>query len=198
MYYCLLLRPTVCPVLVCRAQQLFMSGENMRIAAAFIALLLIVGAVGCSGNDKDRATQPTGSEPSFPNTTAGAAGAGVANGDQQPETAPEGSGGSSLPASTPYNQGNGGTVSQNLNPAPFLMAKEPSSTAGISISSSRGLVARADGTMYGPTDLPAAGVGPGMQGAAEGGAVRSSNAVGRTPARESKKPANEAPAQPKK
>ncbi|MGE5323068.1 MAG: hypothetical protein ACM3SW_09410 [Actinomycetota bacterium] len=159
----------------------------MRIAAAFIALLLIVGVLGCSGNDADRATQPTGSTPSFPNTTAGAAGAGVANGDQQAQTSPEGSGGSTLPASTPYNQGNGGTVSQNLNPAPFLMAKEPSSAAGVKISSSHGLVARADGTMYGPTDLPAAGVGPGAQGAAEGGAVRSSNPVGRTASREAKK-----------
>lgn len=170
----------------------------MRIAAAFIALLLIVGVVGCSGSDKDRATQPTGSEPSFPNTTAGAAGAGVANGDQQAQTTPEGSGGSSLPASTPYNQGNGAAVSQNLNPAPFLVAKEPGSATSVNISNSGGLIARADGTMYGPTDMPAAGVGPGMQGAAEGGAVRSSNPIGRTPARESKKPANETPEQPKK
>lgn len=175
-----------------------MSGDNMRIAAAFIALLLIVGVVGCSGSDKDRATQPTGSEPSFPNTTAGAAGAGVANGDQQAQTTPEGSGGSSLPASTPYNQGNGAAVSQNLNPAPFLVAKEPGSATSVNISNSGGLIARADGTMYGPTDMPAAGVGPGMQGAAEGGAVRSSNPIGRTPARESKKPANETPEQPKK
>lgn len=170
----------------------------MRIAAAFIALLLIVGVMGCSGNDKDRATQPTGSEPSFPNTTAGAAGAGVARGDQQVQTSADSSGGTSLPASTPYNQGNGAAVSQNLNPAPFLMAKEPSTAAQVNISSSRGLIARSDGTMYGPTDMPAAGVGPGMQGAAEGGAVRSSNPVGRTPSREAKKPGNEAPEQPHK
>lgn len=169
----------------------------MRIAAAFIALLLIMGVLGCSGNDKDRATQPTGSEPSFPNTTAGAAGAGVANGDQQVQTTPEGSGGSSLSASTPY-QGSGAAVSQNLNPGPFLVAKEPGSAAAVNIANSGGLIARADGTMYGPTDMPAAGVGPGMQGAAEGGAVRSSNPVGRTPSREAKKPGNETPEQPKK
>lgn len=186
------------PMLLRRAQQSFMSGADMRITAAFIALLLIVGVMGCSGSDKDRATQPTGSLPSFPNTTAGAGGAGVANGDQQVETAPESSGGYSLPASTPYNQGNGAAVSQNLNPAPFLMAKEPSNTTGVNISNSSGLIARADGDMYGPSDLPAAGVGPGMQGAAEGGAVRSSNAVGRTPSREAKKPANEAPEPPHK
>ncbi|HET9181438.1 MAG TPA: hypothetical protein VFP59_04840 [Candidatus Angelobacter sp.] len=170
----------------------------MRIAAAFIALLLIVGVIGCSGTDKNRATQPTGSTPSSANSAAGAEGAGVANGDQQVETAPESSGGYSLSASTPYNQGNGGAVSQNLNPAPFLMEKEPANAAAVNISNPSGLIARGDGDMYGPSDLPAAGVAPGMQGAAEGGAIRSSNPVGRTPSRESKKPANEAPEPPHK
>jgi hypothetical protein len=156
-------------------QQSFIFGENMKALPGFLVLLLIVGVMGCSGNDKDRATQPTGSMPSFANTTAGAEGAGAVSGDQKMETSAASSGGSSLQASTPYSSGKSSTVSQNLNPAPFLTAAGAKAGAP-KTASATGLVSRADGTMYGPTDLAAAGVGPGMSGAAEGGANRSSNA----------------------
>jgi hypothetical protein len=150
-------------------------GENMKALPGFLVLVLIVGVMGCSGNDKDRATQPTGSMPSFANTTAGAEGAGAVSGDQKMETSAASSGGSSLQASTPYSSGKSSTVSQNLNPAPFLTAAGAKAGAP-NIASATGLVSRADGTMYGPSDLAAAGVGPGMSGAAETGANRSSNA----------------------
>lgn len=147
----------------------------MKTLPGFLGLLLIVCAVGCSGNDKERATQPTGSMPSFANTSSGAEGAGVASGDQKTETSAASSGGSSLQASTPYNSGKG-TVSQNLNPSPFLTAAASGNGGAPKAASATGLVSRADGTMYGPSDLAAAGVGPGMSGTAEGGATRSSNA----------------------
>lgn len=149
-------------------------GENMKTLPAFLVLLLIVCVMGCSGNDKDRATQPTGSMPSFANTSSGAEGAGVASGNQKQETSPESDGGTSLQASTPYSSGKGGTVSQNINPAPFLTASAAGKGGTPKTASATGLVSRADGTMYGPSDLSAAGVGPGMSGAAEGGASPSS------------------------
>ena len=146
----------------------------MKTLPAFLVLLLIVCVMGCSGVDKDRATQPTGSMPSFADTSSGAEGAGVASGDQKQETSPESDGGTSLQASTPYSSGKGGTVSQNINPAPFLTASAAGKAGPPKTASATGLVSRADGTMYGPSDLSAAGVGPGMSGAAEGGASPSS------------------------
>jgi hypothetical protein len=151
-------------------------GENMKALPGFLVLLLITGVMGCSGNDKDRATQPTGSMPSFPNTTAGAEGAGTASGDQKIETSAASSGGSSLQASTPYSSGKGASVSQNLNPAPFMTASAGAKAGAPNNPNAMGLVSRADGTMYGPNDLSAGGVGPGTSGAAEGGANRNSNA----------------------
>jgi hypothetical protein len=147
----------------------------MKSLSGFLGLLLLLGCLGCSGNDKDRATQPTGSMPSFAATTAGSEGAGAGAGDQQVEVNPASSGGSTLTASTPYSDGKGQPVSQNLNPAPFLTARQSGAAALPRESSSTGLVSRADGDMYGPSDLSAAGVGPGMQGAAQSGSYGASN-----------------------
>jgi hypothetical protein len=146
----------------------------MKLLSVFLGLLLIVVCLGCSGSDKDRATQPTGSMPSFATTTAGAEGAGAGAGEPQQQVNPESSGGTSLAVSTPYNDSKAQPVSQNLNPAPFLAGRESGTAALPRESSSTGLVSRADGTMYGPSDLTAAGVGPGTQGAAEGGSYPAS------------------------
>jgi hypothetical protein len=145
----------------------------MKGLSGFLGLLLILGCLGCSGNDKDRATQPTGSMPSFATTTAGAEGAGAGAGEPQEQINPDSSGGTSLGVSTPYNDGKG-QVSQTLNPAPFLAGRESGTAALPRQSSSTGLVSRADGDMYGPSDLSAGGVGPGTQGAAEGGSYPAS------------------------
>lgn len=146
----------------------------MKSISGFLALLLFVGiGVGCSGSDKDRATASSGSAPSSPNIAQGAAGAGMSSADEQTQVDPSASGGSTLPASTPYSQEKGKAVSQNVNPAPFLTASQ--SKPGAQNAASTGLVSRADGTMFGPADLPAAGVGPGMEGATQSGAAPSSN-----------------------
>lgn len=150
----------------------------MKNAFGFLALLMIVSVcavfVGCSGNDKDRATASSGSVPSSPETTQGAAGAGMATADEAAQVDPSSSGGSSLGTSTPYTDGKGAAVSQNVNPAPFLTANEAGATTARG-GSSTGLVSRADGTMYGPGDQPAAGVGPGMEGASTGSAGMGAN-----------------------
>ena len=147
----------------------------MKSAFGFLALFVIVSVcavfVGCSGSDKDRATASSGSAPSSPNTAQGAAGAGMATENEAVQVDPSSSGGSTLPASAPYSQAKGGAVSQNVNPAPFLTASE-GKPGEAKVSSSTGLVSRADGTMYGPSDQPAAGIGPGMEGATQGGGAR--------------------------
>lgn len=145
-----------------------------RIFGILIGLAMIC-VLGCSGNDKDRATAATGSAPSFQNQAAGAEGAGVVP-PEQPQSDPASSGGSMLPASTPYSQGKGAAVSQNVNPAPFLTSESVKGNAAQRAASSTGLVSRADGTMYGPSDQPAAGVGPGMQGSAQTSAGAGANA----------------------
>lgn len=150
----------------------------MKSVPGSLAVLLIIGiCVGCSGNDKDRATASSGSMPSMPNTSQGAAGAGAASAEEPAQVDPSSSGGSTLPASTPYSQQKGTTVSQNVNPAPFLTASQ--AKPGPQNLGAVGLVSRADGTMFGPADLPAAGIGPGMEGPTQGGASRSSTRTGR-------------------
>ena len=145
----------------------------MKALSGFLGLLLIVGCLGCSGNDKDRATQPTGSMPSFPTTSAGAEGAGAGAGEPQEQVNPESSGGTSLAVSTPYNDGKAQPVSQNLNAAPFLVTSQEQGPTQKQVSST-GLVSRADGDMYGPTDLPAGGVVTG--GGSGGGGTQSPSA----------------------
>ncbi len=71
-------------------------------------------------------------------------------------------GGSSLAAAAPYaGDGKGGAVQQNINATPFLQASTPMKT-GMALPAGA-LVSRADGTMYGPTDLAPAGAGPGTE-----------------------------------
>lgn len=141
-----------------------------RTSLLLFSSILLFALAGCSGNDKDRATASAGSMPWQPNQAAGAEGA---SGDQQ-ATAPRvihaaANGGLSLRASTPY--AGSGQTTQNLNAGPFLTAaEERGSKAGEVFTSPTYLTARADGTMYGPTDHAAAGVGAGMVPASGGGA----------------------------
>ncbi len=147
----------------------------MKRTFGFFLMLSILFVLGCSGNDKDRASAATGSGASLPSSAAGAEGSGVVP-PEQPQMDAGASGGSSLPASTPYSQGKGGTVAQNVNAAPFLTSESIKGGAAQRAASSTGLVSRADGTMYGPSDQPAAGVGPGMQGAGQTSAGPGGNA----------------------
>lgn len=149
----------------------------MRSFPLLLGLVLIAGAalVGCSGNDKDRAMASSGSMPSMPATSQGAAGAGMTSVEESVRVDPSSSGGSTLQASMPYTDGKGGAVPQNVNAAPFLAASEESQGTQKNAAFT-GLVSRADGTMYGPNDQPAAGIGPGMEGAAQGRGATASSA----------------------
>lgn len=170
----------------------------MKNWAVFLASLVLLTVLGCSGLDKDRATQPTGSMPSFTTASAGSAGAGSedANAKQYPQSDAESNGGHMLQASAPY-EGKGTPVSQNLNPAPFMNASQPVAGKQSGEPSSE-LVSRADGTMYGPGDHAAAGAGPGMEGAAMGGAYPSKSisgagtksGAGKAPGKPASKPAS--------
>lgn len=151
----------------------------MKKIFGFLLTLSMMLVLGCSGNDKDRGSAATGSGASLPNSAAGAEGTSTVAPEQAQMDAGA-SGGSSLPASTPYSQGKGGAVSQNVNPAPFLTSESVKGGAAQRAASSTGLVSRADGTMYGPSDQPAAGVGPGMQGAGQTSAGMGGDA-GRNP-----------------
>jgi hypothetical protein len=133
-----------------------------RTALFLLSLMFLIALSGCSGSDKDRPTASPGSMPFQPSEAAGAEGASGDQAARPPATLhPEANGGSTLRASTPY----AGTapVSQNLNPSPFLTAAEAHGTTTQAVPTA-GLTARADGTMYGPNDQPAAGTGPGIVG----------------------------------
>jgi hypothetical protein len=114
---------------------------------AVICMLMIVA--GCSGNN-------VGTSPSLPDAVEGAAGAGQLGTPQPVQIDSASNGGSSLAAAAPYaGDGKGGAVQQNVNAAPFLQASTPMKT-GMALPAGA-LVSRADGTMYGPTDMSPAG-----------------------------------------
>jgi hypothetical protein len=159
-----------------------------------LASLMLISLLACSGTNKDTAVEPAGSIPLEPTEAAGANGA---KGNVAPVEPPgpdaHASGGSTLAVSTPYNQPNAPATAQNLNAAPFLVF-----TGGKGAQSqqppSPGLTSRADGTMFGKEDQPAAGIGPGTMGGTEGdaypsksfqGAGRKSGAGGTPPSAQS-------------
>lgn len=134
----------------------------MKKFALLLALSMLAAAIGCETAMTDHVSQASA-------TSAPAAAAGSqAEAPETPSagTAPASSGGSTLQASLPYSQSNAPAASQNLNAAPFLTSAGPRSGATAQISSP-GLTSRADGTMYGPGDQPAAGAGEGMIAPAE-------------------------------
>jgi hypothetical protein len=123
---------------------------------AFVTCALVLMALGCTSNDKNGAgREATPAETAAPAPpTAATASVSPASTEAPGRSDPSANGGSSLTASTPYN-GNGQTVSQNINPAPFLTASQRgTSTTAVPPNS---LTSRADGTMSGPNDQPAAG-----------------------------------------
>jgi hypothetical protein len=128
--------------------------------------VLMLFAEGCTSNDKDGAGRK--SEVTAPVVATELA---VIGGAQPPiaSSDPAANGGASLPASAPYEKANGPTVQQNINPAPFMLAgrgqaQGQGSASGAALITSGGLTSRADGTMSGPRDQPAATTGWGTQG----------------------------------
>ena len=127
----------------------------MKKAIMSVTCVLIVMALGCTSNDKngagrERTPGEVGAAPLTPAASASVSGASM---EKPAPSDPSANGGSSLTASTPYN-GNGQTVSQNINPAPFLTASQKGTSTAVPPNS---LTSRADGTMSGPNDQPAAG-----------------------------------------
>lgn len=135
----------------------------MKKFALLLAFSMLTIAMGCQTAMTDHVSQAP---------AAGAPPAAAVDGSQAAtasvQTAPASSGGSTLQASLPYSQPNAPAASQNLNPAPFLTSASRGAT-GAQISSP-GLTSRADGTMFGPKDQPAAGAGEGIMAPAESNA----------------------------
>jgi hypothetical protein len=114
----------------------------------------------------------------------GAAGAGQLGTPQPVQIDSASNGGSSLAAAAPYaGDGKGGVVQQNVNAAPFLQASTPMKT-GMALPAGA-LVSRADGTMYGPTDMSPAGTPAENQSS---GAKSTTGAVPAKPANKSATP----------
>jgi hypothetical protein len=130
----------------------------LAMAAASVLIFGIMMIAGCSGNN-------VGTSPSLPETVQGAAGAGAQSAAEPMQVDSASNGGSSLAAASPYAGDGKSTAQQNVNPTPFLQASSPMK-AGMTMPavSATTLVSRADGTMYGPTDMSPAGAGPGAQG----------------------------------
>jgi hypothetical protein len=139
----------------------------MTKVALLLAVITLMFAVGCSSKSATEEKRENASRASQ-ETVAASAAQGSRSETNQPESAklnPASSGGSSLQASMPYSQPNAPAASQNLNAAPFLTTAESAATRVPAPTWSPALTSRADGTMYGPGDRPAAGIGQGMMAA---------------------------------
>ncbi|HMF89692.1 MAG TPA: hypothetical protein VKL40_03540 [Candidatus Angelobacter sp.] len=109
---------------------------------------LVITGLLMTGCDTTRPSEPIAGAEGSKATAAPAA-------QPSPQPDPASNGGSSLAVSTPYD-GGGKTVAQNVNPAPFLVGS-PAQTAGTGAPPPPNLLtSRADGTMYGAHDQPAA------------------------------------------
>jgi hypothetical protein len=141
----------------------FGGGTAVKQLAIFSIALALSLAQGCTSNDKDKA----GTERSI--TTPASASVAPASGGVAPISQPSdpaANGGSALPAAAPYSEANGASAPQNVNPAPFLVANESAGPGGATSAPASTLTSRADGTMSGPRDLPAATTGWGTPAAA--------------------------------
>jgi hypothetical protein len=127
----------------------------------FFISFALLSILGCTSNDRIGAGREGNlNTPNTPAATNAIPADSRAQSSGQPD--PAATGGSTLPASAPY-EGGGATVTQNVNPAPFLVASQPGA-GGTGAAPSNALTSRADGTMRGPNDLPAASTGSGTSG----------------------------------
>jgi hypothetical protein len=134
----------------------FSTGEAIvKNVTAVAATSLLFAILGCSGNDRTGAGLNQGA----PTETSAATQQDYSQ-KPVPTSDPEASGGTTLKASTPYNQAQGATVSQNLNAAPFLNPEPGQAATNRETSTAQLPANRAMGTVDGPMDQPAAGVAP--------------------------------------
>lgn len=135
----------------------------MKKLALFLVLsALLMMVVGCPVVDQRPENTPAAS-------TAAPAPSAETKAEEPVRSNPASNGGSALRASMPYSQPGAPVASQNLNAAPFLIAAESHGAIVPASTWSLALTSRADGTMYGPGDRPAAGIGQGITPSAEGG-----------------------------
>jgi hypothetical protein len=123
----------------------------MKQVALFCALIAGLLAAGCETT-----------RPSEPIRGATASTTTAASAQPSPHPDPAANGGASLPASTPYD-GGGATVTQNVNPAPFVAGSPQASGMASAPPPPNTLTSRADGTMMGSNDQPAASTTWGTQ-----------------------------------
>jgi hypothetical protein len=135
---------------------IFQPGEGIvKTVIAVAATSLLFALLGCSGNDRTGAGLNQGA----PAETSAATQQDYSQ--KPPATSdPEASGGTTLKASTPYNQTQGSTVSQNLNAAPFLNQQPEPMAANRETTTAQLPANRAMGTVDGPMDQPPAGIAP--------------------------------------
>ncbi len=126
-----------------------------QLAILAIALVLLL-ALGCTSND--RVGAGTAGRPTTPTSASAAAPSGAAAPISQPSD-PGANGGASLPAAAPYSQPGSASAQQNVNPTPFLTASQGAGAGGARFAPATMLTSRADGTMAGPNDQPAATTG---------------------------------------
>jgi hypothetical protein len=141
-----------------------------KLALFFVVTALLMIVVGCpvAGQKREKALTTSAA------TQAPSAGT---QAEAPVRSDPAANGGSSLRASMPYSQPGTPIASQNLNAAPFLIAAESHAAIVPAPTWSPALTSRADGTMYGPGDRPAAGIGQGMVPSAEGSKPQSRKAA---------------------
>ncbi|HEY6308131.1 MAG TPA: hypothetical protein VI488_16905 [Candidatus Angelobacter sp.] len=133
----------------------------MKQFALFSFALVLLLAQGCTSNDRNQA----GTEGSI--ITPATASVAPASGSAAPISGtsdPAANGGSTLPAAAPYSESGSGAAQQNVNPAPFLVASQGGGAGGATSAPASRLTTRADGTMSGPNDQPAATTGWGTPG----------------------------------
>jgi hypothetical protein len=118
----------------------------MKKVALFWSLIAGLVMAGC---ETTRPSEPIKQAAGSTTTVAAASAQPAAHPD------PAANGGSLLPASTPYD-GGGTTVAQNVNPVPFLAGSPQASGTASAPPSPNALTSRADGTMSGSSDQPAA------------------------------------------
>jgi hypothetical protein len=132
----------------------------MKYLALFSVSCILLLTQGCTSLDQSGAgvESSVAAVPQASPTPPAPASASAVPPPGQPD--PAANGGSSLPASAPYTQANSASVPQNVNPAPFLAGGQAQGAASGSPAAPSGrLTSRADGTMIGPNDLPAATTG---------------------------------------
>lgn len=125
------------------------------------AAAIVFFFLGCSGNDYVGAGQNKGGD-----VSAASAATAQDYSQRPPEQADSASsGGFTTKASDPYSHGNGATVSQNVNPTPFMGSSNGGLRGENPQNASANLATnRAVGEMEGATDQPPGAVAPGEMG----------------------------------